>query len=223
MRTGLAAAAAAATLLALTPIGRAQETNPSTQQIIKSLTPTGNLGTTRGIRLAPAPAAPALATPAAAAAPSPAPAAAAPSPAPAAAAPAASQQAAPPAAPAPAATTPAAPSVNLNVEFATDSAALTPAARQTLDSLGEALSSQQLAAYRFRIEGHTDTVGNPEYNLALSQRRADAVAAYLEQKFGISSTRLETVGMGEKGLLVPTPPNTPELKNRRVQVINIGT
>ena len=224
MRTGLAAAAAAATLLALTPTGRAQESNPTTQQIIQSLTPTGNLGTTRGIRLAPAPATPAPATPAvpaAAAAPTPAPAA------PAMATPATNAAPAPQPAPAPAATqaatTPAAPSVNLNVEFATDSATLTPAARQTLDSLGEALSSQQLAAYRFRIAGHTDTVGAPAYNLTLSQQRADAVATYLEQKFGISSARLETIGMGEKGLLVPTPPNTDEPKNRRVQVINLGT
>ncbi|MGH7084580.1 MAG: OmpA family protein, partial [Acetobacteraceae bacterium] len=154
---------------------------------------------------APAVAAPAAAAPAAAAAGSPAPA-----------------QAATPAV-TPAATTPAAPSVNLNVEFATDSATLTPSARQTLDALGEALSSQQLAAYRFRIEGHTDTVGSAPYNLALSQRRADAVAAYLERKFGIPSGRLETLGMGENGLLVPTPANTPEPKNRRVQVINLGT
>lgn len=221
MRTALAASAAAAILLALTPTGRAQQTNPSTQQIIQSLTPTGNLGTTRGIRLAPAPATPAPTTPAAAAAPNSAPAAA-----PAAATPATSQAPAP-ATPAPAATqaaaTPAAPSVNLNVEFATDSAALTPAARQTLDSLGEALSSQQLAAYRFRIAGHTDTVGSAAYNLSLSQQRADAVAAYLEHKFNISSARLETIGMGENGLLVPTPPNTNEPKNRRVQVINLGT
>ena len=116
----------------------------------------------------------------------------------------------------------AAPTVNLNVEFARDSAVLTPAAEQTLDALGQALTSQQLATYRFRIEGHTDTVGNPVSNRVLSQNRADAVARYLEHKFGISPGRLETVGMGEKGLLVPTPPNTPEPTNRRVQVINLG-
>ncbi|MGH7161487.1 MAG: hypothetical protein ACREFS_15590, partial [Acetobacteraceae bacterium] len=64
MRTGLAAAVAAATLLALSPVGRAQQTNPSAQQIINSLKPTGNLGTERGIRLAPAPSTAAPATPA---------------------------------------------------------------------------------------------------------------------------------------------------------------
>ena len=125
-----------------------------------------------------------------------------------------------PAAPAAAA---AAPAVSLTVEFATNSARLTPAARGTLDKLGAALSSAQLAQYRFRIEGHTDTVGSPGYNLALSQRRADAVAAYLEAHFGISASRLVAVGMGEKGLLVPTPPQTPEARNRRVQVVNIGS
>jgi outer membrane protein OmpA-like peptidoglycan-associated protein len=56
----------------------------------------------------------------------------------------------------------------------------------------------------------------------LSQRRADAVAAYLEQAFNIPSSRLEAVGMGEQGLLVVTPPQTAELRNRRVAVINLG-
>ena len=54
----------------------------------------------------------------------------------------------------------AAPSVNLQVEFPTNSAELTPQARETLDKLGHALTSQDLASYRFRIEGHTDTVGS---------------------------------------------------------------
>jgi OmpA-OmpF porin, OOP family len=213
MRVAIAAMLAAATTLVLAPTGRAQESNPSAQQIINSLKPTGNLGTERGIRLAPAPPTPAPAAPAAATPPAPAAATTA-APAPAAPAPTTAAAAAPATAP---------PSVNLNVEFATDSATLTPAARHTLDALGEALTSQQLAAYRFRIEGHTDTVGSAAYNLTLSQKRADAVAAYLEKKFNVSASRLEAIGMGEKGLLVPTPPNTDELRNRRVQVINIGS
>jgi OmpA-OmpF porin, OOP family len=121
----------------------------------------------------------------------------------------------------PAATTDA-PSVNLSVEFATGSADLTPQARQTLDQLGKALSSNDLAQFRFRIEGHTDTVGRPDSNKALSQQRADAVAAYLESKFGVNAGRLQAVGMGEQGLLVPTPANTPNDKNRRVAVVNLG-
>ncbi len=69
------------------------------------------------------------------------------------------------------------PSLDLSVQFQSGSAALTPAATHTLDRLGRALASPQLAAYRFRIEGHTDTVGTREINTPLSQHRAEAVAA----------------------------------------------
>ena len=115
-----------------------------------------------------------------------------------------------------------APSVNLTVDFASGSATLTPQARATLDQLGKALASKDLGRYRFRIEGHTDTVGSPSTNLSLSQQRADAVAAYLEQTYGIAAARLRAVGKGEQGLLVPTPPQTPNAQNRRVEVINLG-
>src|SRR3954471_8929025 len=52
--------------------------------------------------------------------------------------------------------TAAGPSVNLTVNFPTGSADLTPAARASLDALGKALASSDLATFRFRIEGHTD-------------------------------------------------------------------
>lgn len=187
------------------------QSNPSADQIINSLKPSGNLlsAGTRGIRLAPPPAG--------------------------ASHPAASQAAAMPgsathAGPQPAAARQmsasaqpgAAPSVNLTVNFATGSAALTPQARATLDQLGKALSSRELASYRFRIEGHTDTVGTPAYNKQLSEERAEAVVKYLTARFGVQPSRLEAVGMGEQGLLVPTPPQTPEPRNRRVQVVNLG-
>jgi len=99
---------------------------------------------------------------------------------------------------------------------------LTPQAKKTLDQLGIALTSADLSSYRFRIEGHTDTVGSPGYNKALSERRANAVTAYLESKFGLPAQRLEAVGMGEDGLLVATPPQTANEQNRRVNVVNIG-
>ena len=105
---------------------------------------------------------------------------------------------------------------------ASGSAVLTPQARQTLDQLGRALASQDLAGYRFRIEGHTDTVGAPDTNKALSQRRAEAVAAYLVKNFGIRPARLQSIGMGQEGLAVPTPPQTANAQNRRVKVVNLG-
>jgi OOP family OmpA-OmpF porin len=116
-----------------------------------------------------------------------------------------------------------APSVNLSVQFQKGSADLTAAARQTLNELGKALNQPSLAAYRFRIEGHTDTVGSADYNKELSDRRAAAVVDYLAANFKVDRSRLEPVGMGEQGLLVPTPDQTAEPRNRRVAVVNIGS
>jgi outer membrane protein OmpA-like peptidoglycan-associated protein len=115
------------------------------------------------------------------------------------------------------------PSVKLVVDFRTGSAELTPTAEHTLDALGQALTSPALGKDRFRIEGHTDTVGNPEANKALSAHRAEAVSAYLEQKFGVDAARLEAVGLGSDSLLVPTPDQTPEPRNRRVKIVNLGS
>jgi len=114
------------------------------------------------------------------------------------------------------------PAVDLTIDFATGSAQLTPRARETLDELGEAMNSRELANRRFRIVGHTDTVGTVADNRTLSERRAKAVVHYLIQKFGILPARLEAMGMGEAGLLEPTPPETPDPRNRRVRVVSLG-
>lgn len=116
----------------------------------------------------------------------------------------------------------AGPSVNLTVNFPTGSADLTPQAKGSLDALGKALASADLASFRFRIEGHTDNVGSREQNLALSQQRAEAVVSYLTSQYNVAPSRLEPVGMGQERPLVETPPQTPEARNRRVQVINLG-
>jgi OmpA-OmpF porin, OOP family len=174
--------------------------NPKSDDIVKALTPTGTIGPSRGIRTA--------------------------NPAPDAATPSGSRPAAAPSGPATAAASGpagAAPSVNLSVQFEKGSADLTAAAMQTLNQLGQALSQPALAPYRFRIEGHTDTVGSAAYNKQLSDRRAAAVCAYLESNFKVSASRLQPVGMGEEGLLVQTPDQTPEPQNRRVAVINLGS
>lgn len=129
----------------------------------------------------------------------------------------------PPRPAAPQTTAPAgAAAVSITVNFGTGSATLTPQAMASLASLGRALSSPELAPYRFRIEGHTDTVGDADMNMSLSQRRAEAVADFLRGRFHVAADRLEAVGMGESQLLVATPDNAPESRNRRVQVVNIG-
>jgi OOP family OmpA-OmpF porin len=129
---------------------------------------------------------------------------------------------APPGEPVQTATQSGAPSIDLTVEFRSGSADLTPAALHVLDHLGVALASPALVADRFRIEGHTDTVGSPELNKPLSQRRAEAVATYLETKYGIAASRLDPQGLGEDGLLVQTPDQTAEPRNRRVHIVNLG-
>lgn len=114
------------------------------------------------------------------------------------------------------------PAVSLMVTFATGSATLTPQAEAVLASLARAFAAPELAGSRFRIEGHTDTVGSERLNQTLSERRADAVRDHLVRRYGIAAPRLETVGFGETSLLVPTPDGTAEPRNRRVQVINLG-
>lgn len=117
----------------------------------------------------------------------------------------------------------AAPSVNLTVQFANNSAELTPAATRTLDELGRALSSQALSSYRFRIEGHTDAVGSRDHNKMLSEQRAAKVVEYLTAKFNLDRGKLEPIGMGQDQPLVPSPPNVSQPRNRRVTVVNLGT
>lgn len=182
---------------ALTSPGYTQTTNPNSDAIVKALTPTGPgvAGPSRGIRMA-----------------NPSSSAAAPS----------GNAASGNARPANAASA-SAPSVNLSVQFEKGSAGLTAAAMQTLNELGKALNEPSLATYRFRIEGHTDTVGSADYNKELSDRRAAAVVDYLAANFKVDRSRLEPVGMGEQGLLVPTPDQTSEPRNRRVAVVNIGS
>jgi len=182
---------------ALTTGSAFAQSNPTADQLINSLKPTGQIDdTTRGIR----PIGPGMA-------PSMAPAATAIGPSGIRVTTVASSH----------------PSTNLTVVFETGSANLTPQATAVLDHLGEALTSAQLADYRFKIIGHTDTTGTQAANQTLSEQRAEAVKSYLQTKFGVSDARLEAVGDGESDLLVPTPPQTPELQNRRVQIVNIGT
>jgi OmpA-OmpF porin, OOP family len=115
------------------------------------------------------------------------------------------------------------PAVSVTITFSSGSATLTPAAMEQLNPLGRALVSNDLAPFRFRIEGHTDTVGPAEENRLLSERRANAVRDYLVERFSIASDRLVTEGLGESRLLVPTGDETPQQRNRRVQILNLGS
>jgi OOP family OmpA-OmpF porin len=113
------------------------------------------------------------------------------------------------------------PAASLTVNFVSGSAALTPAAEAQLARLGRALTSPNLANDRFRIEGHTDTVGASDVNQTLSENRAATVVDYLVQRFGVDRARLEAIGRGESDPLVRTGDEVAEPRNRRVQILNI--
>ncbi|SBT07360.1 OmpA/MotB domain protein [Candidatus Accumulibacter aalborgensis] len=108
------------------------------------------------------------------------------------------------------------PSASLLIVFETSSAGLTPAGKQSLDVVGRALNSDKLTPFRFAIEGHTDPRGGEDYNLRLSQARAESVVGYLSENYHIDRGRLKPVGKGPSELLNPARPEAPE--NRRVTI-----
>ena len=110
------------------------------------------------------------------------------------------------------------PSLSLLIQFGFDSAEVQPPSRAALRNLAQALRSPELAGSRFAIEGHTDAKGRPDYNLRLSQRRADAVRDVLAGQ-GVESARLVAAG---KGASEPADPQDPfAAANRRVRVVNL--
>jgi outer membrane protein OmpA-like peptidoglycan-associated protein len=121
--------------------------------------------------------------------------------------------------PAPVVKTPP-PSINMSVQFEFGSAKLTTEAVSVLSNLGEALSSTELADYKFLLAGHTDAVGSSTYNKKLSMLRAASVRDHLINSFGIDGGRLSSVGLGEEKLLDPSQPESGI--NRRVQITNLG-
>ena len=69
------------------------------------------------------------------------------------------------------------------------------------------------------IEGHTDDVGTNEYNMKLSQRRADSVVDYLVRKHGIAPSRLTAVGYGETRPLADNASEEGKRQNRRIDAV----
>lgn len=113
---------------------------------------------------------------------------------------------------------PAAPGkANLLITFATGSAELTPETIKVLETVAKALQSDKLAGFAFRIEGHADPRGGLEYNLKLSEERAQSVASYLTTKLGVLPERIQPVGKGSAELLNPSQPDAQE--NRRVTIV----
>lgn len=105
---------------------------------------------------------------------------------------------------------------DLRVTFVTGSAELTAAGQRAAQDFAAALSTPLLEGMRFTIEGHTDAVGNRDYNLDLSRKRAQAVVDYLVGK-GIDRSRFDVVGYGFDRPLEGT--SAKAALNRRVEVV----
>ncbi len=112
------------------------------------------------------------------------------------------------------------PWINLLIYFDYDSAAIKPQSEPDLIRLAETLSASALGDSRFMVAGHSDGRGRREYNLDLSQRRAEAVQKFLVSRAPGLSGRLVAMGFGMEQLRNVQDPSDPS--NRRVQLLNIG-
>jgi len=102
-----------------------------------------------------------------------------------------------------------------DILFDLDSAGLRPESRTTLRDLAN--NFRQYPDEVFDVEGHTDSTGTSEYNMGLSQRRADSVRGFLIDQ-GVPSSRVNAAGYGETRSKESN--NTPEGRqlNRRVEI-----
>jgi outer membrane protein OmpA-like peptidoglycan-associated protein len=112
------------------------------------------------------------------------------------------------------------PTVDLEINFDYNSAAVSPTAEPQLHSLGKALTSPDLAGSVFMLGGHTDAKGTDGYNQSLSERRAETVKKFLMENYKISIENLVSAGYGESDLKNKTDPGAAE--NRRVQIVNMA-
>jgi outer membrane protein OmpA-like peptidoglycan-associated protein len=105
--------------------------------------------------------------------------------------------------------------------FAFDSADLSDGGKTAIEDYRKQLRPDISQAYAGIIIGYTDSTGNPDYNMQLSKRRAQAVADYLVST-GVDPNKLRVLGRGENNPIAPN--DTPEnrAKNRRVDVVVIA-
>lgn len=101
--------------------------------------------------------------------------------------------------------------------FATGKAELQPESRPVLKEIATTLKEH--ADLKILIEGHTDNVGTPASNLALSDARAAAVKAALVSDFSADGTRITTKGFGDTKPAMPNATAEGRAQNRRVEVV----
>jgi OOP family OmpA-OmpF porin len=103
------------------------------------------------------------------------------------------------------------------VNFAFDKAVLTSDAEGVLEEAVTLLKDTD-SVIEVRVEGHTDSIGSDVYNKTLSQKRAEAVVAYLVSR-GVKSYSLMAVGMGESAPVANNDTDAGRAANRRVDFV----
>lgn len=104
---------------------------------------------------------------------------------------------------------------NFSIYFGLDSSAVEPAMRSQLDALA---SCARATGATVRVEGNCDHSGTTDYNLALGQRRADAVVRYL-QGLGVAPQKLRAVSYGEERPAAAGSDEASASRNRRADIL----
>jgi OmpA-OmpF porin, OOP family len=108
------------------------------------------------------------------------------------------------------------PVAETSVKFGFNRDSLTPKSIEALDQLAGTISSTK--GYIITLEGSTDSVGSPEYNYDLSQRRANSVIQYLASKYNVPAHKIYVIGLGKDKPLESNKTKAGRADNRRVDV-----
>jgi outer membrane protein OmpA-like peptidoglycan-associated protein len=111
------------------------------------------------------------------------------------------------------------PTLDLVIYFDFNSANISSKSKASLDALGTALKDDSLKDAAIMVAGHTDAKGRADYNQSLSERRADAVRKYLNDRFAVPVGNFTVVGFGAERLKDNASPYASV--NRRVQIVNL--
>lgn len=107
------------------------------------------------------------------------------------------------------------------ITFDTDSAELTGSGYASVTRLGAVMEA--FPELTLAVVGHTDDTGAFDYNLDLSQRRAESIVSALQTDFDIAGERLAAVGVGELSPVASNDTDFGRSQNRRVELVLIDT
>ena len=108
------------------------------------------------------------------------------------------------------------PVAETSVKFGFNKDNLTPKSKEALDQLAGTISSTK--GYIITLEGGTDSVGSPDYNYDLSQRRTNSVIQYLASKYNVPAHKIYVIGLGKDKPLETNKTREGRADNRRVDV-----